>query len=588
MWFTKKSEVITAADFSLNVGRMLLGAFPIILLGIRLAHPKEFELNIINDISAYTIGIYCWGILLLSFLIDWVRENIYSMVIMAIALIGFDYLYNLYLTQFSLYARTGLMLMIAVTMWYFNDRIHVLIFMFVFLLLIVLTAFLTPPQGVIDIEIIKFIARYVLLCTVIYLIVGSHIHTLNRLVHQSQENRHMMINLNEGVWQVDNKGTIRFVNNMICKMLGYKNSELVDVMNVLEMVAQEDKELLDEKLLERKQGISGTYDIRMVRKDGSIIWMQISATPIFDKNEFVVGSTSIAIDITDKKAGELELDNYSNALKYTNKELSIKNAELEQFASMAATDLRFPLEKIEQASVILRHLQDKPDPLADEYMDEITNRSKQMRDLIDALNIYSSSGADKMQAQSVDLNEVIKEVESNLADNFEAYNVQLHYDQLPTLNADRIQMIRLFKNIIDNSVTYRGEKPPEINISHTLDIEKKQHIFAFEDNGAGIKREDYDKIFMIFQKDSETDQNIGMGLAISKKIALNHNGRLWFTSNVGKGTTFYLSLPCTSEERCPETGKLLSEVEREKQLASQNGNGVKKETKAKLSEEAVD
>ena len=186
MWFTKKSEVITAADFSLNVGRMLLGAFPIILLGIRLAHPKEFELNIINDISAYTIGVYCWGILLFSFLVDWVKENIYSMVIMAIALIGFDYLYNLYLTQFSLFARTGLMLMVAVTMWYFNDRIHVLIFMFVFLLLIVLTAFLTPPQGVIDMETVKFIARYVLLCTVIYLIVGSHIHTLKRLMHQSQ------------------------------------------------------------------------------------------------------------------------------------------------------------------------------------------------------------------------------------------------------------------------------------------------------------------------------------------------------------------------------------------------------------------
>ncbi|MEL6253433.1 MAG: ATP-binding protein, partial [Bacteroidota bacterium] len=147
---------------------------------------------------------------------------------------------------------------------------------------------------------------------------------------------------------------------------------------------------------------------------------------------------------------------------------------------------------------------------------------------------------------------------------------------------------RLFKNIIDNSVTYRGEKPPEINISHTLDVEKKQHIFAFEDNGAGIKREDYDKIFMIFQKDSETDQNIGMGLAISKKIALNHNGRLWFTSNVGKGTTFYLSLPCTAEERCQETGIPLSEVEKDQKIVSLTGNGVPKAKEAKLNEERAD
>lgn len=577
MWFTRRRDAITTADFDLNVGRMLLGAFPLVLLGIRLARPDGLELNIINHISAITIGSYCWIVLGFSFFSSWAKRNIYPLVIISIALIGFDYLYNLHSTQFSTSARAGIMLMMAVTLWYFNDRLHVLIFQLVFLLLIVLTAFLSSDQGLIDLETIKFIARFILLSAVIYLIVGSHIHTLQKLMRQSKENIQMMTNLNEGVWQVDNKGIIRFANKMICNMLGYRSEDLVDIINVKDLTASEDKEYLESKLQERRQGISDKYDIRMIRKDGSIIWIQVSAMPIYDKSGAVVGSTSIAVDVTDKKSAEIELDNYSNVLKYTNKELSIKNSELEQFAKMAATDLRFPLEKIEQASLILRHLQDKPDPLADEYMEEITNRSKQMRDLIDALNLYSSSDSDKMQPQIVDLNEVIKEVESNLSDNFKAYNVQLHYSELPKIHADRIQMLRLFKNIIDNSVKYRGEKPPEINISHTLDIDKKQHIFAFEDNGAGIKREDYDKIFMIFQRKNEADnQNIGMGLAISKKIAINHNGRLWFTSNVGKGTTFYLSIPC-EEERCPATGRLLSEIEKEANL---NTNGSEQQVKA--------
>lgn len=562
MWFTKRSDAITTADFNLNVGRMLLGAFPIILLGLRLARPEAYDLNIINHISAFTIGGYCLTILALSFFSDAVKRNIYPLVIVSISLIGFDYLYNLHLTEFSVPARTGLMLMMAVTIWYFNDRVHVLIFQLVFLLLIVLTAFLSSDQGLIDVETIKFIARYILLSAAIYLIVGSHIHTLQKLMRQSKENIQMMRNLNEGVWQVDNRGVIRFANKMICSMLGYKSEELVDRIAVNDLAAEEDRGFLEKKLQERKQGISDKYDIRMVRKDGSIIWLQVSAMPIYDKAGVVVGSTSICVDVTEKKSAQIELDNYSDVLKYTNKELSIKNSELEQFANMAATDLRFPLEKIEQASIILRHLQDKPDPLADEYMEEITKRSKQMRDLIDALNIYSSSDSAKMQPQSVDLNEVIKEVESNLSDNFDAYNVQLHYSVLPTIYADRIQMLRLFKNIIDNSVKYRGEKPPEINISHTLDVDKKQHIFAFEDNGAGIKREDYDKIFMIFQKDNDTEnQNIGMGLAISKKIAINHNGRLWFTSNVGKGTTFYLSIPSVEEEPVETSGSIIIEEE---------------------------
>lgn len=560
MWFTRRRDAITTADFDLNVGRMLLGAIPLIVLGLRLARPNAYELNIINHISAFTIGIYCLTVLGLSFFTDLIKRNIYPLVIVSISLIGFDYLYNLHLTQFAVETRTGIMLMMAVTIWYFNDRLHVLIFQLVFLLLIVLTAFLSSDQGNIDSEILKFIARYILLSAAIYLIVGSHIHTLQRLMRQSKENIQMMRNLNEGVWQVDNRGIIRFANKMICSMLGYRSEELVDKVSVNELAAEEDRNLLEQKLLERKQGISDKYDIRMVRKDGSIIWIQVSAMPIYDKAGLVIGSTSICVDVTEKKSAQIELDNYSDVLKYTNKELSIKNSELEQFANMAATDLRFPLEKIEQASIILRHLQDKPDPLADEYMEEITKRSKQMRDLIDALNIYSSSDSSKMQPQSVDLNEVVKEVESNLSENFEAYNVQLHYGVLPTIYADRIQMLRLFKNIIDNSVKYRGEKPPEINISHTLDIDKKQHIFAFEDNGAGIKREDYDKIFMIFQKENETEnQNIGMGLAISKKIAINHNGRLWFTSNVGKGTTFYLSIPSTEEDTFEPLGQVALE-----------------------------
>lgn len=122
-------------------------------------------------------------------------------------------------------------------------------------------------------------------------------------------------------------------------------------------------------------------------------------------------------------------------------------------------------------------------------------------------------------------------------------DAEIIVDPLPKIYADRSQMIQLFQNLIGNAIKYRSDDVPHIHISAQKGEE--EWIFQVSDNGIGIDSEYYDRIFQIFQRLHEMHvySGTGVGLAICKKIVERHGGRIWLDSEVGKGSTFYLSIP---------------------------------------------
>jgi light-regulated signal transduction histidine kinase (bacteriophytochrome) len=104
-------------------------------------------------------------------------------------------------------------------------------------------------------------------------------------------------------------------------------------------------------------------------------------------------------------------------------------------------------------------------------------------------------------------------------------------------------MIHLFQNLISNSIKYHGEKNPEIHIS--ADNVNDVYIFAIKDNGIGIDENHLERIFTIFQRlhTREEYEGTGIGLAIVQKIVQKHRGKIWVESRLGKGTTFYFTIP---------------------------------------------
>src|SRR6185295_12405651 len=115
--------------------------------------------------------------------------------------------------------------------------------------------------------------------------------------------------------------------------------------------------------------------------------------------------------------------------------------------------------------------------------------------------------------------------------------------QLPVISGHKSQMIQLFQNLIGNSLKYRSERKPEINIKFQL--ENNYYKFIFEDNGIGIDEKYYDKIFVIFQRLHNKDKfsETGIGLAICKKIVEKHKGKIWVESKKGAGSKFIFLLP---------------------------------------------
>ncbi|MEL6674342.1 MAG: ATP-binding protein [Bacteroidota bacterium] len=544
--------------FKLQPGRILLALAPLLLIAVRLLGPVGFDTDPITNISAAAIVTYAVLIIGLSYVLPSVQENIYPFILVFFGLFIFDLLYITHVYSFNELGNAQFSIFVLLSSFLIVNRIHLLLYLVTAAILLAMVYFLTPNA---DPGAETYLIRFGIVGVAVYFIGAYRINRLETLVNHDLGYQRLIENLNEGVMQMSTRGVVTMVNEELCRMTGYSREALMGPFQLDELIPKEDQTLIQRRFANNLQGQSERYEIRVIRKDRSILWVSASASPTYNEEGDVIGNITILSDITAKKEAELALDNYSQTITYTNQELAIKNANLEQFAEMASSDLRAPIDLINESADILRQLQLKPDPLSDEYFQKIESQTQQMSNLLDALLVYSSANAKNMHMQEVDFNEIIREVEGSLVSHMASNNAKILFEELPNLEADRIQMLRLFRNLIENAIKYRGEDAPIIHISFSLNPERNEYIFAVEDNGIGIRRDEYDKIFQIFRRDSQIDAfGLGMGLAVSKKIVANHNGRLWFTSNVGKGTTFFFSLPAP-EIDLPSVAEIILEGE---------------------------
>ncbi|NET89722.1 MAG: PAS domain S-box protein [Kamptonema sp. SIO1D9] len=229
-------------------------------------------------------------------------------------------------------------------------------------------------------------------------------------------------------------------------------------------------------------------------------------------------------------------------------ELARSNAELEQFAYVASHDLQEPLQTISSYVKLLeKRYSNLLDAKAKKYLYYITSGSSRMQALINDLLAYSRLGRNTKALQLTDCNLIIEQAKSNLRQIIRQNQATIINELLPTLIADRSQLIQLFQNLISNAIKYRSEAPPVIQISATL--EEDGWCFAVRDNGIGINPKYRDRIFQIFQRlhTQEEYPGTGIGLAICQKIVESHGGRIWVDSSVEGGSVFYFTLPNRGE-----------------------------------------
>jgi two-component system, sensor histidine kinase and response regulator len=225
-------------------------------------------------------------------------------------------------------------------------------------------------------------------------------------------------------------------------------------------------------------------------------------------------------------------------------ELKRSNEDLGQFAYVASHDLQEPLRQVTGFMKLLRdRYRSKLDDEADEFIQYATDGASRMSDLIRGLLDYSRVGAPGKKPGAVSCQEALDRALADLDVAISDSGARVTHDALPTLVADKTQVLQLLQNLIGNALKFRREGvAPEIHIGARH--EGGQWVLCVRDNGVGIPAEEFDRVFAIFHRlhDRQEYPGTGIGLAICKRIVERHGGRIWVESKVGVGTTFFFTL----------------------------------------------
>lgn len=332
----------------------------------------------------------------------------------------------------------------------------------------------------------------------------------------------------EGIIQSWNKGAER--------LYGYTEKEVLG--KPITILFPEDKMQEFEDIMSNIRSHQGIQQLETIRrrKDGKNIQVAITISPITDQTGHLIGSSTLAYDITERKQREKDLAEKTE-------ELARSNQELQQFAYVASHDLQEPLRMVSSYTQLLRkRYKGQLDADADEFIGFAVDGANRMQQLICDLLEYSRVGAKETPIEPVDCNVIMRSVIDNLSSSIEETQGQVTTDVLPTLKANPTQLSQLFQNLLGNAMKFKGEVRPIVHV--TAKKEGTNWRFAFRDNGIGIPTDQQQRIFDIFQRLHSRSEypGTGIGLAICKKIVESHGGRIWVTSSPGEGSTFYFTL----------------------------------------------
>ena len=228
-------------------------------------------------------------------------------------------------------------------------------------------------------------------------------------------------------------------------------------------------------------------------------------------------------------------------------DLKRSNRDLELFAYVASHDLKEPLRMVTAYSQIVQRNLGPAASLKDqEYLGYVREGAERMQTMLDDLLAYSRLGKERDAVEAVDLNRVMVLVQNNLRVRLEETAGELLFDSLPTVSGRRTHFVQVFQNLIANSLKFsRPGTPPRVRITTRRDEGADEFVIAVEDNGIGIRAEDIDSIFGVFQRLHSRDEyeGSGIGLATVQRIIDGLGGRITVSSVYGEGTTFQLSLP---------------------------------------------
>jgi PAS domain S-box-containing protein len=353
---------------------------------------------------------------------------------------------------------------------------------------------------------------------------------------------------NEGVWVLGPDALTSSVSDRMAEMLGYSRAEMIG-RPVTDFMFEEDVPDHLRQMEDRRQGLARTYERIFRRKDGARVWTQIVGIAIMDEQHRYQGAFGMITDITERKQAEETIralnQDLENRVVQRTLQLETANKELEAFSYSVSHDLRAPLRHV---GAYLELLQERiADALDDEsrrYVALVLDAARQMGVLIDDLLAFSRMGRQELARSSVDLNALVRTITVELERATRGRTIIWRITELPVVSADPTLMRAVLTNLISNAVKFtRPRAVAEIEIGSRA--EETEAVVFVRDNGVGFDMKYRDKLFGVFERlhHGADFEGTGIGLANVRRIIGRHGGRTWAEGEVGRGATFYFSLP---------------------------------------------
>lgn len=387
-----------------------------------------------------------------------------------------------------------------------------------------------------------------------------HVITILRDITERKKNEEIknqlasiVLNSSDAIYAISIDGQIQSWNPGAEKLYGYAQRDAIG-RNISIIIPENKQNELNHLLNKVAKGERiESLETKRQKKDKTVIDVSLTLSPIWDESGIVTSVSAISRDITFKKQVEEELRRYAE-------ELALSNEELYVFSYAASHDLQEPLRSIQNfLETLNKKYKKRLGPEMEEQINAADDGVTRMYRLITDFLMYSRVGTERAIKEEVDCNLALKDAMANLELAIKESKANIKQFTLPKIYGNFVQLTQVFQNLIANAIKYQGESKPTIDIS----AEKKDGmwLFAVKDNGIGIEQWFSERIFIVFQKlhDHRKYPGSGIGLALCKRVIEKHGGKIWFESEVGKGTTFFFTLPVLEEKKKDKKESLKSD-----------------------------
>jgi len=376
---------------------------------------------------------------------------------------------------------------------------------------------------------------------------------LQQIIEESEEKFRQLADLvPQIIWTGKPDGYVDYYNKRWYEYTGFDESNFGDISWTPRIHPDDVSLVVDAWYESVNNGTPYQLEFRLKNGDtGEYRWFLSKAVPIIDHEGVITKWFGTCTDIQEQKTVTEKLE---SLVADRTKELQRSNDDLQQFAHVASHDLKEPVRKIKTFTGRLEdHLEGKLDEAALKYIDRIHVATDRMFNMIDGVLAYSKINADLQKPTMVDLNEVIKNIETDLEVALQKTGGKIKYHELPTIEGASVLLYQLFYNLINNSIKFAKKgTPPQITIVSKFVVEnsRKFAVITLEDNGIGFAPDQAERIFETFTRLNSKDsyEGTGLGLSLCKKIVERHEGNIFANGSFENGAIFTMTLPVKQKE----------------------------------------